>query len=170
MLVRWIWNWLFNQIWNGLPKGARWGLGALFAGYFVWLFFLPDLHPMPTDTSIEGRSHIDRPIHRFWVNGRWGGNVGPYGGGGVVCCQRISGDTAEVEWILSITGEQERQGMEVERHSITLPMPERTREDRYLHVHFLPNHEVKLGWSSDLISPYAHLPKRLDQVEEGAAP
>ncbi|WP_234271655.1 hypothetical protein [Billgrantia ethanolica] len=73
MLVRWIWNWLFNQIWYGLPKGARWGLGALFAGYFVWLFFLPDLHPMPTDTSIEGRSHIDRPIHRFWVNGRWGG-------------------------------------------------------------------------------------------------
>ncbi|MBD3898592.1 DUF3304 domain-containing protein [Halomonas sp. ML-15] len=170
MLVRWIWNWLLNQVWYGLPKGARWGLGALIAGYFVWLFFMPNLHPMPTDTSIRGHSHIDRPVHRFWVNERGGGNLGAYGGGSTVCCQRISGDTAEVEWILSITGEQERQGMEVEQHSVALPMPERSREDRYLHVHFLPNHEIKLGWSSDLISPYAHLPKRLDQVEEGADP
>ncbi|MBA2779615.1 DUF3304 domain-containing protein [Billgrantia kenyensis] len=170
MLVRWIWNWLFNQIWYGLPKGARWGLGVLFAGYFVWLFFMPSLHPIPTDTSIEGRSHIDRYINHFWVNGRGGGNVGPYGGGGVVCCQRISGDTAEVEWIYGRTVEEFERGDEPERHRVTLPMPERTREDRYLHVHFLPNHEVKLGWSPDLISPYAHLPRRLDQVEEEAAP
>ncbi|MCE8026268.1 DUF3304 domain-containing protein [Billgrantia aerodenitrificans] len=162
MLVRWIWNWLFNQTWYGLPKGARWGLSALFAGYFVWLFFLPDLHPMPTDTSIRGHSHIDRPVHNFWINGRWGGNLDPYGGGGTVCCQSISGDTAEMVWVYGRTVEEFERGDEPERHHVTLPMPKRTREDRYLHVHFLPNHEVKLGWSSNLVSPYAHLPKRQD--------
>ena len=160
MLVRWIWNWLFNQIWDGLPKKARWALAALLVSLWGWLLFLPNLHPMPTDTSIRGHSHIDRPVHRFWINERGGGNLGAYGGGSTVCCQRISGNTAEIEWILSITGEQERQGMEVEEHSVTLPMPERSRKDRYLHVHFLPNNEVRLGWSPNLVSPYNHLPKR----------
>ena len=70
MLVRWIWNWLFNQIWDGLPKQARWALAALLAGFLIWLFFMPNLHPMPTDTSIRGHNHIDRPVHRFWVNER----------------------------------------------------------------------------------------------------
>ncbi|WP_249978563.1 DUF3304 domain-containing protein [Vreelandella olivaria] len=170
MLVRWIWNWLFRQIWLGLPKGARWGLGALVAGYLVWLFFLPSLHPMPTDTSLRGHSHIDRYINHFWVNGRWGGNLDPYGGGGTVCCQRISGDTAEVVWVYGRTVEEFERDDEPERHNVTLPMPERAREDRYLHVHFLPNNEVKLGWSPNLVSPYDYLPRRLNQLDEGANP
>ena len=159
MLVRWIWNWLFNQIWEGLPRKARWGLAALLVGFLGWLFFLPNLHPMPTDTSIRGHSHIDRPIHDFWINGRWGGNLDPHGGGGTVCCQSVKGEWLG-DWVLSLTGEQERQGMEIERHSVTLPMPERSREDRYLHVHFLPDNEIRLGWSPNLVPPYAHLPKR----------
>ncbi len=60
--------------------------------------------------------------------------------------------------------------MVVEEHSVTLPMPERAREDRYLHVHFLPNNEVKLGWSPNLVSPYDYLPRCLNQLDEGANP
>nr|WP_256671605.1 hypothetical protein [Pseudomonas sp. PB106] len=33
------------------------------------------------------------------------------GGGGVMCCQRIEGETVRVSWILSRTGEQIRQGV-----------------------------------------------------------
>ena len=87
---------------------------------------MPNLHPIPTDTSIEGRSHINRYINHFWVNGQGGGNVGPYGGGGVVCCQSISGDTAEVEWVYGRIVEEFERGDEPERHSVTLPMPERS--------------------------------------------
>ncbi|WP_367575934.1 DUF3304 domain-containing protein [Billgrantia desiderata] len=119
MLVRWIWNWLFNQIWYGLPKGARWGLGALFAGYFVWLFFLPDLHPMPTDTSIEGRSHIDRPIHRFWVNGRGGGNVGPYGGGGSFAASVSA--AIPLKWSGSLASQGSRSDKEWKSSDIASP-------------------------------------------------
>ena len=77
MLVRWIWNWLFNQMWDGLPKKARWALAVLLAGFLIWLFFMPNLHPIPTDTSIEGRSHINRYINHFWVNGQGGGMLAP---------------------------------------------------------------------------------------------
>ena len=57
------------------------GPAALLAGFLIWLFFMPNLHPMPTDTSIRGHNHIDRPVHRFWVNERGGGNLGAMAAG-----------------------------------------------------------------------------------------
>ncbi|QOR40891.1 DUF3304 domain-containing protein [Billgrantia diversa] len=103
---------------------------------------------------LAGYNHTDRPIFSYWVNGNWGGN------GGTTCCWSFKGDSAEVSWILSMTGEQQRQGIVEERHSINLPMPEHTRGDQYLHVHFLPGNKVDLVWSSEIRSP------KLDQYRE----
>ncbi|WP_089657734.1 DUF3304 domain-containing protein [Franzmannia pantelleriensis] len=159
MLVRWIWNWLFNQIWYGLPKGARWGLGALFVGYFVWLFFLPNLNPSSTSASIIGHNHMERRIHSFRVNEAAGGDLGPNSGGGsIVCCQRVGGKTAEVTWTYSRTVAEFERGDNPISRTVTLPMPERGRHEQYLHVHILSDDEVKLGWSQDLDSPYAEIP------------
>lgn len=78
---------------------------------------------------------------------------GLYTGGGTTCCWSFQGDTVEVAWILSRTGDQKRQGIEEERHSIILPMPEHDPEDQYLHVHFLSDNKVDLAWSEHIRSP-----------------
>ncbi|WP_428976906.1 DUF3304 domain-containing protein [Halomonas caseinilytica] len=107
---------------------------------------------MPTGGTLQSHSYIDRPIYSYWVNDNWGGNLGPHGGK-TTCCWSLGGDTAEVVWILSMSRAQQEQGMKQERHSVTLPMPKRSREDRYLHVHFLPENRVELVWSPDFGSP-----------------
>lgn len=147
-------NWALNRFFRLIPVWVQvvgFGLVALLV---AWQYFFGT----PTGGSLMGHTHIDRPIHSFWVNDNWGGNLpyysgGRYTGGGTTCCWSFKGKTAEVAWILSITGGQERQGMEIERHSVSLPMPPRTREDQYLHVHFLPDNKVEMAWSSDLQSP-----------------
>ncbi|MCE8031888.1 DUF3304 domain-containing protein [Billgrantia tianxiuensis] len=103
--------------------------------------------PSSVSGSLAGYNHTDRPIFSYWVNGNWGGD------GGTTCCWSFKDDTAEVVWILSMTSEQERAGMEAERHSATLPMPEHSRGDQYLHVHFLPGNKVDLVWSENIRSP-----------------
>ncbi|WP_230086333.1 DUF3304 domain-containing protein [Halomonas sp. 328] len=103
--------------------------------------------------SIAGYNHTDRPIFRFWVDGNYGGNITAHSWGGTTCCWSFNGDIVEVTWILSMTGEQERAGMESERHSVTLSMPEHNRGDQYLHVHFLPGGQVDLVWSENIRSP-----------------
>nr|WP_249978886.1 DUF3304 domain-containing protein [Halomonas olivaria] len=105
-----------------------------------------------------GHSYIDRPIYSFWVDGNWGGNLsaytgGLYTGGGTTCCWSFKGDSVEVVWILDVTPEDIEAGLEEERHSMTVPMPPHSREDQYLHVHFLPENQVELAWSPDLQSP-----------------
>ncbi|WP_355661867.1 DUF3304 domain-containing protein [Halomonas salifodinae] len=117
-------------------------IGAI-ALLLAWKTFFPS----SVNGSLAGHNHIDRPIFSYWVDGNWGGN------GGTTCCWSFKGDTVEVTWILSMTGEQERAGMESERHSITLPMPDYTRGDQYLHVHFLPGNRVEMAWSPTLQSP-----------------
>ncbi|WP_234293591.1 DUF3304 domain-containing protein [Billgrantia desiderata] len=103
--------------------------------------------------SIAGYNHTDRPIFRFWVNDNYGGNITAQSWGGTTCCWSFKGSTVEVVWILSMTGEQERAGIQSEQHSITLPMPEHSRGDQYLHVHFLPDNKVDLVWSENVRSP-----------------
>ncbi|WP_447046022.1 DUF3304 domain-containing protein [Vreelandella sp. H-I2] len=156
MLVRWIWNWLFNQMWDGLPKKARWALAAFLAGLLIWLLFMPNLHPGPTSASIVGHNHTERRIHSFRVNDAAGGDLGPNSGGGsIVCCQRVGGKTAEVAWTYSRTVEEFERGDSPESHTVNLSMPERERQELYLHVHILSDKEVKLGWSQGLESPYS---------------
>ncbi len=146
MLVRW----MMRRVLRDVPVWVQVvGVAALLA-YVGWYNFLR----MPAGGSLRGYSYIDRPIYRYWINDNWGGNLAAFGGG-TTCCWSFEGDSVEVVWILSMSKAQQEQGMEQERHSATLPMPERTREDRYLHVHFLPDDQVELVWSPSFSSPLA---------------
>ncbi|MCY1540990.1 hypothetical protein D9M68_766620 [compost metagenome] len=113
---------------------------------------------------LTSENYMDRPIGSFWVNGNWGGN------GGVTCCWRLDGPTARVVWILSLSQAQEDQGMKIEHHEIELPMPSRSRQDRYLHVRFDPGNKVRLGWSPDLFSPFEPRPEMAKPHEQGSQP
>jgi hypothetical protein len=103
---------------------------------------------------LTSENYTDRPIFSFWVNDFWGGNLFAMGGGGIMCCQKIEGETVHVKWILDMTGEQFRQGLRQEDHEVTLPLPRRKRDDQYLHVRFLPGNIVELKRSPDLTSPF----------------
>ncbi|WP_355661736.1 DUF3304 domain-containing protein [Halomonas salifodinae] len=142
-------NWAINRFFRLIPIWLQVVLVAGIIAAVVWQgVFSPS-----TSGSIAGYNHTDRPIFRFWVDGNYGGNITAHSWGGTTCCWSFKGDTVEVTWILSMTGEQERAGMESERHSITLPMPEHSRGDQYLHVHFLPGNRVEMAWSPTLRSP-----------------
>ncbi|WP_440972590.1 DUF3304 domain-containing protein [Pseudomonas koreensis] len=92
--------------------------------------------------ALTSHNYTDRPVGSYWVNDNWGGN------GGVTCCWKISGETAKVAWILSMSKAQEDQGMKIERHEALLPMPKRKAEDDTLHVYFLPGNKIELMWSA----------------------
>ncbi|MGE8358760.1 hypothetical protein [Pseudomonas sp.] len=118
---------------------------------------------------LTSENYMNRPVGSYWVNDFWGGNLAAMGGGGIMCCRRLDGHTAKVVWILSLSQEQEDQGMKIERHEIELPMPARSPEDRYLHVRFDPGNKVRLGWSPDLFSPFNPRPSAPDS-EQGRHP
>ncbi|MGM0825032.1 MAG: DUF3304 domain-containing protein [Pseudomonadota bacterium] len=139
MLVRWA----ISRYMRLIPIWFQVLLGALAVAWLAW----NTLFNTSKSGSLVGYNHTDRPIGRYFVDGNYGGN------GGTTCCWSFKGDIVEVKWILSVTGEQKRQGLEEERHSVTLPMPEHNRKDQYLHVHFLPNNKVDLVWSPKIRSP-----------------
>ena len=95
--------------------------------------------------------------------GNWGGNASAYGGGGAVCCARIEGDPLEVQWIKSLTQAQYEAGVREETITREIPSPPRTRQDRYLHVHFFPGDQVRVAWSANLDSPYEDLKEAPDK-------
>jgi hypothetical protein len=112
-------------------------------------------------------NHTDRPIFSYSVNEAWGGNASAYGGGKVTCCSRIEGDVLTVEWIKGRTGEQVRQGVRKETITQEVPNPPRTRQDKYLHVHFFPGDQVRLFWSPNMDSRYETLKEAPDkEVQE----
>ncbi|MCY1540858.1 hypothetical protein D9M68_765240 [compost metagenome] len=113
---------------------------------------------------LTSENYMDRRIGSFWVNDNWGGN------GGVTCCWTLKGPKAKVVWILSLSQAQEEQGMKIERHEIELPMPARSRNDRYLHVRFDPGNKVRLGWSPDLFSPFEPRPEKIQHQAQGRQP
>jgi hypothetical protein len=108
-------------------------------------------------------NHTDRPIFSYSVNEAWGGNASAYGGGGATCCSRIEGDVLTVQWIKSITQDQHEEGLREETITQELPNPPRTRQDKYLHVHFFPGDQVRLFWSPTPGSPYKGLKEAPDQ-------
>lgn len=150
MLVRWA----ISRYMRLIPA---WLQALLVAIVIVWLAWAM-LFNTAKNGSLTGHNLTDRPIGSFWVDDNWGGNLPAYSGGlytrgGNTCCWSFKGDSVEVVWILSMTGEQARQGLEEERHSVEIPMTEYSRKDQYLHVHFLPGNQVELAWSPDLQSP-----------------
>ena len=126
-------------------------VGALLLVYMAWAY-----QQMP-GAILYGHNHTDRPVFSYFVNEAWGGN------GGAVCCTRIEGDVLTVQWIKGRTGEQVRQGVEKETITLQVPNPPRTRQDKYLHVHFFPGDQVRLFWSPNLDSPYENLKEAPEQ-------
>ncbi|UQY36639.1 DUF3304 domain-containing protein [Pseudomonas fulva] len=108
-------------------------------------------------------NHTDRPIFSYSVNDAWGGNASAYGGSGASCCSRIEGDVLKVEWIKGRTGEQARQSIKEETVTLEILNPQRTRQDKYLHVHFFPGDQVRLFWSPNLDSPFENLKEAPDK-------
>ena len=144
------------QRWRILPRALRGLLIALswllaIGGYLLWQYLRPQ------GAALYGHNHTQRPIFSYWVNDNWGGNAGANGGGKVTCCWRIHGDTLNVVWIVDSTPEQIAQGMHEERHELELPNPPRQRDDKYLHVHFFTDNQVRLAWSASHDSPYESL-------------
>jgi hypothetical protein len=137
-----------SQRWRNLPRALRGMLIALcwlllIGGYLLWQYLRPQ------GAALYGHNHTQRPIFSYWVDDKWGGN------GGVTCCWRIQGDTLKVVWIVDSTPEQIAQGLHEERHELKLPNPPRQREDDTLHVHFLPDNQMRLAWNRSATSPLA---------------
>ena len=148
--------------WQGLPGFVKSllslaSVGLLVLGYVAWAYT-----QMP-GAMLYVHNHTDRPIFSYFVNDAWGGNASAYGGGGATCCSRIEGDVLKVEWIKGRTGEQVRQGVQKETITQQVPNPPRTRQDKYLHVHFFPGDQVRLFWSANLDSRYENLKEAPDK-------
>ena len=126
-------------------------VGALLLVYMAWAY-----RQMP-GAILYGHNHTDRPVFSYFVNEAWGGN------GGAVCCTRIEGDVLTVQWIKSTTQAQYDAGLREETLTLQVPNPPRTRQDKYLHVHFFPGDQVRLFWSPNLDSPYENLKEAPEQ-------
>ncbi|MGB4074001.1 DUF3304 domain-containing protein [Pseudomonas sp.] len=156
------------------PRQRSWRRRGLIFGLLILLlpsaiFYLYGLLRTP-GAMLTSENYMDRPVGSFWVNDFWGGNLSAMGGGGIMCCRRLDDSTAKVVWILSMSQSQEDQGMRIERHEIEVPMPPRSRDDRYLHVRFDPGNKVRLGWSPDLFSPFVPRPDTAKTSEQGTNP
>ena len=136
--------------WRALPASAR-SLIKLLLPVVLVLTYVAWAYTRMPGAILYGHNHTDRPVFSYFVNEAWGGN------GGAVCCTRIEGDVLTVQWIKGRTGEQVRQGVEKETITRQVPNPPRTRQDKYLHVHFFPGDQVRLFWSPTPGSPYKEL-------------
>ena len=132
-------------------------IAACALAYIAWAYM------QTPGAMLYVHNHTDRPIFSYSVNDAWGGNASAYGGGKVTCCSRIEGDVLTVEWIKGRTGEQVRQGVQKETVTLEVPNPPRTRQDKYLHVHFFPGDQVRLFWSPNLDSPFENLKEAPDK-------
>ncbi len=147
--------------WKSLSAAAKSMLslaifGLLVLAYVAWAYTrLPG-------AGLSVHNHTDRPIFSYFVNENWGGNAA-VNGGGFTCCWRIEGDVLKVEWIKGRTGEQVRQEVQKDTVTLDVPNPPRTRQDKYLHMHFFPGDQVRLFWSPNLDSPYESLKDASDE-------
>ncbi|HEY1845516.1 MAG TPA: hypothetical protein VGH05_11750 [Buttiauxella sp.] len=151
---------------------ARWGkkiwlsLGLAAVLYGGWIVWAAIWGPPTGGVTLIIHNQLDRPILGFSVNGVAGGNAfahnrnNPYssGAGKATCCGNITGKTAEVIWTLDITHDQYLKGMRLEQRRIVMPLPERKWGENDLHVHFLPDDKILLGWSDNAWSPYEKRP------------
>ncbi|HID8745094.1 TPA: DUF3304 domain-containing protein [Enterobacter mori] len=151
---------------RGYARWGKWLWGALVLPvviYLGWSVWAAVWGPTSGPVTLIIHSEIDRPILGFSVNGMAGGNAfardknNPYstGPGKTTCCGSISGDTAEIIWMLDITHEQYVKGMRLEKHTAKLPMPKREWGENYLHTYFMPDDKVYLWWSTGFNSPAA---------------
>ena len=136
--------------WRALPASAR-SLIKLLLPVVLVLAYVAWAYTRMPGAILYGHNHTDRPVFSYFVNEAWGGN------GGAVCCTRIEGDVLTVQWIKSTTQAQYDAGLREETITRQVPNPPRTRQDKYLHVHFFPGDQVRLFWSPTPGSPYKEL-------------
>ncbi|HWV10342.1 MAG TPA: DUF3304 domain-containing protein [Pseudomonas sp.] len=152
--------------WRALPASVKSLLSLLLVGGLLLTYVAWAYTQMP-GAILYVHNHTDRPVFSYAVNEAWGGNAFAYGGGKATCCSRIEGDVLTVQWIKSITQAQYEAGLREETLTLEVPNPPRTRQDKYLHVHFFPGDQVRLFWSPDLDSPYENLK---EAPKEGKTP
>lgn len=137
---------------------GRWAWGGIIALPIVWILWSVGMDlwgPLKFDGVILViHSDLDRPIRSFSVNGVTGPNASAHGGGATTCCGEISGKEAKVIWIVDYTRAQYEAGVRTEVHQKVMPMPKRELGQNWLHVHFLAQDKILLGWSNDAWSPY----------------
>ncbi|MEQ9889118.1 hypothetical protein [Pectobacterium zantedeschiae] len=134
---------LITAIWQILPRWGRW-LG--------WTFLVQERHG---GASIVVYSVIDRPISYVYVNGNMGGNTfafdGLNSGGSSAGPYRIEGDTVKIDWELDMTEEQEKAGLQFEKHTVTLPMPKRDKGQNGFCVLMLPDNKPMIRWAESCV-------------------
>ncbi|WP_072215030.1 DUF3304 domain-containing protein [Type-D symbiont of Plautia stali] len=155
---------------RGYARWRKWIWGSLLTAvllYSGWIVWSAIWGPPSGPVTLIIHSEIDRPILGFSVNGVGGSNAFAfaYGGGGATCCGTINGKNAEVVWILSTTRTQYNAGLRKEIRHLVMPLPERKWDENDLHVHFLPNDKVLLGWSDNAWSPYEKRPDASKMVK-----
>ncbi|KUE81860.1 hypothetical protein ATO46_02725 [Aeromonas schubertii] len=134
--------------WDLMPRWGRWLSAIVLVLWLGWTFLLQERHG---GASIVVHSVIDRPISYVYVNGKMGSNTFAFdgfsaGGGGSAGPYRIDGYTVKIDWELDMTEEQEKAGYRFEKHSLTLPMPQREKGQNNFHVLFLPDNKVMVRW------------------------
>ena len=148
--------------WRALPASAR-SLIKLLLPVVLVLAYVAWAYTRMPGAILYVHNHTDRPIFSYAVNEAWGGNAFAYGGGKATCCSRIEGDVLTVQWIKSTTQAQYDAGLREETITRQVSSPPRTRQDKYLHVHFFPGDQVRLFWSPNLDSPYENLKEAPEQ-------
>lgn len=115
-------------------------------------FLIPFVHDRirVPGAALTSHNYTDRPIGSYWVNDHWGGN------GGVTCCWAISGESAKVVWILSMSRVKENQGMKIGRHETQVALPARSPGDDTLHVYFFSNNRIELFWAATTLDTLPH--------------
>ena len=101
--------------------------------------------------QLSGYNHTEEYIHRFYVDGAWGGNVFAYSGGGsFVCCLIYPtvwrpGLSAKVRWSTS-SSDPKASGPATEPHwhEAIVPIEQYQEPGTTLNVHFLPDNKVRL--------------------------
>ena len=154
---------LATAIWSILPRWGRWLAGIALAIWLAWIFLIQERHG---GASVIVMSVSDRPISYASANGSMGGNTlafdGLNAGGKTAGPYRIEGDTVKINWSLSATLKQrEEQGFRTEKHSMTLPLPQRDKGQDELCVLFLPDNQPVVRWAKscfldmdDTIAPW----------------
>ena len=122
--------------------------------------------PASYAAGIAGYNFTSEGVQEFYVNGQWGSNVPPYGGGGgATCCVNVPkhwrpGLVAKIDWTIghytlsssqtaAMTTEQVRACCWSQRTlSKTVPIERYDPEGGRLQVFFLPNDEIKV-WVYD---------------------
>ena len=106
--------------------------------------------------SLMGFNRTNRAIAYFYVDGGWGPNVVPHGGGGkITCCTSIprNSKTLHVKWILdwkSMADADRNIPMETYEADVPLPPIPMGKRSGYLQIYFFPDNRVGAGYTAGL--------------------